>query len=363
MTKNILFDEIRKLQREYRDILIKAKEDIFKTNSKNVIDEINCFWYQNRRTVKMILRNICNHGEGYIFTAATVLDISNFDHFKFVSIGKCHIWDDPICSYMNTLENISSNDIEERMKKEIVTTIDNNIRILDETDCKIIILPVRHIHENNEYICEMADKMFLDLFEGRIKNIDEYINSFVSIQDVYDVLGEYARNHIVFYNDENLSKDLIVRFFECKGKIPLPFPPKNDAHRFYMQVFSNLAQAIDVITLSYEYNMIPFVRNDVTSKYCIFFFWLPEFKNLLIRMMICYILYRTFDKEMFCNICFDDYCKGLEKYGFEEKILEKIGIENLEPHNFSIGEIRAIIDSHLEKLSSVLDESFGFFGR
>ncbi len=42
---DLLRDEIDTLQRDYRELLLRASEGIFRENSAAIIDEIKTFWY------------------------------------------------------------------------------------------------------------------------------------------------------------------------------------------------------------------------------------------------------------------------------------------------------------------------------
>ena len=67
MEVHLLKAELKELQTRYRDVLVKAKDNIFSTDSIAVIDEINVFWQQNKKLVEFSLRNFVLPYDAYVF--------------------------------------------------------------------------------------------------------------------------------------------------------------------------------------------------------------------------------------------------------------------------------------------------------
>ena len=159
---DLLLEEIKKLQEEYKVILNRAVENIFVKETHVILDEINVFWHRNKKIVHCALEYLSKPYETYMFTAATVLDIGDNEHYPFLCIGKYHIWDDPIYGYINTVNDKFDDAFILKMKGIVLDTIKDNIKILDALSDKIFILPVRMLSEvEAETIHESAQKMFL----------------------------------------------------------------------------------------------------------------------------------------------------------------------------------------------------------
>lgn len=142
---HLLKEELKELQSRYRDVLLKAKDNIFKTDSTAVIDEINVFWQKHKKLVEFSLRSFVQPYEAYAFTAATILDVEDFEHYPFVTLGKFHIWDDPIFIYANIVGKTPNLDFNEKMKEQVIATITDNLKILDTAEEIIYILPIRYL--------------------------------------------------------------------------------------------------------------------------------------------------------------------------------------------------------------------------
>ena len=45
-------------------------------------------------------------------------------------LGEMHIYDDPICSYLNSVQLAEGTDFAKKMKETILQIVENNIKIL-----------------------------------------------------------------------------------------------------------------------------------------------------------------------------------------------------------------------------------------
>ena len=97
MDKNFLNKTIVNIQDEYLNLLIKIKDQINTENFMCIVDEINIFWTLYTKIINLYLSTISIQDNAYVFTGATYLDLDDFEHYPFVTMGNIHIIDDPLC--------------------------------------------------------------------------------------------------------------------------------------------------------------------------------------------------------------------------------------------------------------------------
>jgi hypothetical protein len=162
MSNNMLIDELHRIQVEYRSVLENALINIYKKESSAIIDEIGVFWENNKKIVQCLLRYLFPPYEGYVFTSATILDLEDCEHYPFISLGKFHFWDDPIYRYVTMLQNTEINkDFDQKMRKQIISTIEDNIKIVDQASGIIYILPIRLVTGASQLAHKAANQAFL----------------------------------------------------------------------------------------------------------------------------------------------------------------------------------------------------------
>ncbi len=329
MEIHLLKEELNDLQIRYKDVLLKAKDNIFKTDSIAVIDEINVFWQKNRRLVEFALRNFVRPYEAYAFTAATILDVEDFEHYPFVSLGKFHIWDDPIYKYANIVDKTSNLNFNEKIKKQVIATISDNLKILDVAEEIIYILPIRYLSRDTGQLAYKAGmQAFLSLFDKEY-SFEEYKKMFSSIDDIKASLRSGIEQSIIFTEDEDTSIAFETRFAKYKDTTTLPISKDAcDAEVFWFAIFSYLSQAFDILLMCTEYQLNPYIRFDIAFKYMLIlsgnFKEQKEIQNMIFKGAVAHILHRTFNKEKVKLVDFKRYYNIIQGADFETRLFSQL---------------------------------------
>ncbi len=355
MKFHLLKEELKELQTDYKEVLLKAKDNIFKTDSMAIIDEIKVFWERNRKLVEFALRNFVQPYEAYVFTAATILDIEDFEHYPFVALGKFHIWDDPIYQYANIVGKTPNMDFDEKIRQQVIDTITDNLRILDIAEEIIYILPIRYFsRDSNQLAYKAGMQAFLSLFDKEY-NFEEYKQKFRSINDIKKYLRPGIDRSIVFTEDEDLSVALEDRFAEYKSTTMLPLSKEtNDAEIFWFALFSYLSQAFDILLICTEYQLNPYIRFDVAFKYMVIlsrnFRDQEEIKSMIFKGVVAHILYRTFDKEKFKSLDFKKYHNHIQKSNFDFNLFSQLAQQGITIDNPKVKLTSKIINDLLDSI-------------
>lgn len=301
MKNDLLKAELKNLQQQYKNVLLAANENIFKTDSLAIIDEINVFWQQNKKLVQFILDHYIEPYSAYVFTAAGILDVEDSEHYPFVTLGQYHIWDDPIYKYANIVGKTNNDHFDEKMKSQVTETITDNLKLMNIADNIIYILPIRYLSHNiTELPYKAGMQAFLSLFKKDF-SIEEYKNTFNSITDIRAALRPNMERIIFFGETEDISVDFETRFYKYKNTTTLPLPKDaTDAEVFLFSIFSYLTQAADILLMCTRYRLNPYIRFDVAFKYMLIlsgnFRNHKEIEDMIFKSKIAHIMHRTFDK-------------------------------------------------------------------
>lgn len=141
---NPLLEELTTVQNDYLTLLKELDKIPQDEISLSVIDSVNLFWYESRNIVNLVFEYLFKGKDTYCFSAATIFDVDDKDQNSFFLLGDYHVFDDPIPSYLNNLTGISDNIFSKKMKSIISTTIKDNIRVIEECESNLIILPLRY---------------------------------------------------------------------------------------------------------------------------------------------------------------------------------------------------------------------------
>ncbi len=352
METDLLKDELQKLQNEYRKILELASKNIYQKESNAIIDEINIFWYRNKKLVQCILRYLYKPYSAYVFTAATIMDLDDYEHYPFVALGKCHLWDDPICKYAEIARK-GNNPFEQAMREQIISTIHDNIKILDKASDIIYILPIRLLSDiDTKMLQSTARKVFFDMFKENL-DLDNYRKNFKTISDIKNGLLPGMEENIVFSEEDNNTIDFETRFRNYKESAVFPLPINaTDADFFWVGIYGYLLQVIDIVSMCSEFQLIPYIRFKVAIQYILTlypnFCHNQELTDMIFKCIIAHVLHITFDKEKICNIDFREYYQTIQNYNFENWLFSDLQHKKISLSNLSLRRVIPIIEKNFE---------------
>lgn len=354
MGNDFLQEELVKLQIEYREILENASREIFQKESRAVIDEINVFWNRHRKLVECILHHLYEPYSAYVFTAATILDIEDYEHYPFVSFGRYHFWDDPLYQYLKCVEDMGATVFGDKMRRQIHETIIDNIQIIDSLAEHVYILPIRLLSNSDaKLIHNAAQQFFLSMFKGEF-DFDYYREHIVTITDVQNAMLPDVEKYVFFSEDDNTSNDFITRFNHFKESTDLPLhEDSSDAQIFWFSMYGYLSQAIDILLTCSEYRLIPYIRFEVAFKYLMTIgsnFKHGEVSDMLFKCAIAYISHHVFDKNFAKRTEFTEYCTLLQTNNFESSVITEIENEGLTLENLAMGKIESILQRNYNLL-------------
>lgn len=231
----MLIEKTNMLQDEYLTLLQGLLEYSNEINVPlSAIDEIVLFWMRKIELVKMYLSYEFSNRDSYVFTATTFMDLSDNEQYPFLLIGKYHIFDDPLCRYAEIYNKMVSKGSSEGLTDQIISTIEDNIRILKECNSYILIMPLRLLNQDpkNNNIFEMGEKLFINLFNN-INNLNDYFEKCVTMTDILTYLRKDVTNGLVFTENDDMSLPLEKRYSIAKENLSMINNMNSDGENFF----------------------------------------------------------------------------------------------------------------------------------
>ena len=349
---DLLITELMQLQKEYCNILLDAIEKVFQEDTNAILDEINVFWHRNKKLVRCALEYLSKPYSTYLFTAATILDIDDYEHYPFLCLGDYHIWDDPIYGYIKMVMASPNEQFNEQIKNQVFNTIHDNIEILNSLDGKILILPVRMLSGTEpSLIHEAAMQTFLSLFKEKI-TFEIYRKTYSTIDDVVSILKDGMEKYVTLDDDIDSQLELKERFFHYKQSTELPLPvDSSDATIFWFSVYGFLAQVFDILLTCIQYQLVPYIRYSVAFRYLIIisinFKDNNEISVMLFKSVVAHILHQTFDKETYSQLTMEQLIESVKTYNFEQQLFSALKDEGITLELPELQKTAEIIDQQL----------------
>ena len=338
MKSNLLLSKIRLIQNEYKELLVKLLPKLKGLHTPEALDEINLFWFRHIEEVQLYLRSWFPGENSYVFTAVTYLDYDDNEHLPFILLGDRHILDDPLSKYVEIRSNISESKDALFLSEQIGITAEDNIKILENSQGEILILPVRHFNQANadSSLYHFVNQAFISLFNG-IDSINDYFSKCTNIDDIMRFARKDIGSLVMFSEDDDISENFFIIVYGC------------------------IQQAVDIIVSCVEYGCIPYIRYPVTLHYISLLLEnmldTDQINKLRYKMSIAFIVYRLCDKNRLATTGFDDYLKKKEKYNFSERLFTILNEHGINEKNFIEHSVAQIITNELEKFYSILPET------
>ena len=344
---------IKKLQGDYVSILNAALANENHEDFVFIVDEINLFWFKNRDIVGLILKHISYNYECFTFTGATFLDVDDYEHYPFVVFGKIHIVDDPLYKFMTIYKRVTERDFSEKLKRQIISTIKDNIKIIQSYSNSIYILPVTLLTDLNEDLHkEVCDQIFFSMFKDSNIKFEDYRQKFSNISDIELALANGVAESIVFSEDEKHGS-LSIRFKSFIDETPFAKTEINEAMQFFFVVYGFISQSLSILLRCSEYKMVPYLRSEIIFRYTMLigmnFRDSAEMGKMIFRSICAHILYRSFDKSHFYCIEFERYLNEIEIINFD-KLFDFFESRNENLFGVPFETIRNQINDELSKL-------------
>ena len=362
MKSNLLINKINELQKDYQTLLTKLLPSLKASRSASSMDEINVFWYRHIEMVQLYLRTVFPSNESYVFTASTFLDYDDSEHLPFLLIGEKHVLDDPLCKYAEMCNKMPKDSVSETLYNQIVLTVEDNIKILENCCDSILILPMRLLNQSvdNKEFYEIGLKTFLGLFDN-ICSLNDYFNKCINIDDIINYAKDGIETIVMFSETDDSSLSFSERYkVACEENHYMLDDTKTDGYNFFMLVFGCIQQAIDIIVSCLEYGCIPYVRYPVSLHYIALLsksmMELGHMPILRYKMSAAFVLHNLYDKERLNISSSNGLVSKIRDYGFSDKLFTKLSANNINENTYLDYSIKQLVLDELEDFYRFCDK-------
>lgn len=353
MNNSILCKQILAIQCQYRELLELLKDRTEEYHPEYLVYEIQQFWQVNKQIISCFLQFETGRFTAYAFTGAVILDIKDKEHLPFLAIGNMHIWDDPIASYFDFARTQIPVEYKIKINGQIEETIADNIRILENYNGSIIILPIRYLFSEKDLSSKLAEKLFLSLFENKF-TLDEYFDRYIAINEVFGVIRKDIIDSIVLSSDDNMDDSFINRFNAYKNSNMMPISGLSDNKVLYFALIGYLKQAADILITCFKFNIVPYIRFDVAFKYFLQiasqFLNHKDIKEMVFKSAVVNILMSIFDKDRININSINLFFENISRSNFRKCVWEELGKNGISIENPAVEETIGILKELLEKI-------------
>jgi len=347
--------ELEELQKKYKDVLVKAKGNITKSRSSAAIDEIGVFWFENKKFIEFILTQYFAPYSTYVFTAVTMMDIDDNEHYPFSALGLHHVYDDPLYRYINIANRTQNPKFDEELQQHISNAIEDNIRIIDSCSSIISVLPVRYFADQSSALAYKAAKqVFFSMFNEKTDQ-KIYRDNYITIEDVVAGLAPHAIDQMIFDTYDEANLDFQSRFFKYKQNTALPLPKgMNDAQIFQFAMQGYFSQAFETLLMCAENRLIPYIRFDATFHYMLMLSSnlgnSHESLDMIYKGIVAHVHHKSFDKERFTQLKFREYHTVIQEANYDARLFEALEKQDVDKRTPSVKAIAETSEAILESI-------------
>ena len=359
--------QINRSQDEYLDLLLQYKSYVQATDLSVIticafLDEVRCFWLKQIKPIEFELEELAESQTCFVLSGAIFLDVSEYEHYFFKSLGDCHIISDPF----SKLEMIFRHPEDEI---NIAYTVDhfkraffNTLEILTTYKEYFYVLPIQEIAvEDPQKHRELLDMFFWkfisEAFGDEFKSNEDFHEKYKSIEEVETGLSSHVRDHLIFndLSDRNIPlRERIEKHSSKYANISSAIAIKSDVQSFLLAVFSYIAQIADILYVCSVLRINPYIRVDITFTYFTLvmniFVDNENLNKMIERTLVCYLFNRTIDESKFENIIFSDYCKQLEKKTLLNSIIKKVHTQEIDIFKDDTSKVIKIIEEEIKSI-------------
>lgn len=357
----LITELIRNTQNEYKDLLSDILPILKEEASFSALDEIILFWKKRVNEVKLFLKSEAYFSDTYVYTGDVKFDVTSKKQYLFWTLGKLHLYDDPLCSYAEICKKLPNELIPKELSKTILFSIEKTINLIEEHSENMLVLPFRITSQEpyNTVIFDAGESAFLSLFND-INSIDEYIEKCTTVEDIIEHGVSDIEDLVIFYDYEDRTIDFKKRFERAKYIFSRIIKKEDsDAKIFATIILSLLQQATDIFISCVEYNCVPYLQYPTTFTYfniiATNFIDDPNIKNILFKATIAHLISQYADVEKISHLGFEKLLKTIEKTNFSEGLFSKLNPVNTADAMWSIKEISVLVKDALSNLYDRLE--------
>jgi hypothetical protein len=355
-----ILENIQKSQTEYLN-LITSYNSIINKNKISIndiaimLDEIKVFWMERLQIIEFELEELTEDYCCFLLSGAIYLDVSDYEHYYFKSMGDYHLLYDPFLKMENFFRIPQDKIDTANMTSYFINVYNDTIDILKKYNTQFYILPIRQIAAKSEKEqFDILNKSFLNFlscaFDYNFISQEEFCHKYNTYEEIENNMIPYIREHLILSEQDDFKltlREKINLYFKTQINIEKLVQDKSEAQIFLIAVFSWFSQIIDTLLICIRLRINPFIRFNITFHYLALvmntFIEDNTLRIMIEKTIIFYVFYRTIDRNRFKDIKFSDYSERIKDKKTLNNILDKMHNQRIDIFVDGIKKIETII--------------------
>ena len=357
---------IQEAQNEYQALIVRLKilfknEEITLKKIAIFLDEIKYFWLERKGMIDFELEELTENNSCFLLCGAIYLNVRDYEHYYFKSIGDYHILFDPFLKMENFFrvpeDRINTSETIDYFKNVLSDTID----ILDNYKNYFFILPIRELAvEDNDQHHELLEKFFINFisssFKKEFKNQNDFCTQYRTFEHIESEMEPYVLENLIF-NDKRDREMPLRKKLECYCKNQMSFSAltegQSDAQIILLSVYSWLSQVIDILLICVYLRLNPYIRFDITFHYLALVMYTfiedQNLKEMIEKTIVFYIFRKIIDVENFKKREFSEYCMAIKNKNILDNLMSKVRKQQIDIFKDGIRKVESIIQDEFSR--------------
>jgi hypothetical protein len=361
--------EISDIQNTYYDILrshqyLFEETDNFSYEAMLLVEELKRLWAERLSNISLILDSLTNTGNSVLLCGAIYLDVKENEEFIFSTFGPHHFLNDPLLKMEPFLLGQSGHataDAKDYFKNVYIDTL----QTLSSFSNEITFLPFYQIYssqikDTRQTINNGYWGVISSLLKGSYSSINDIKKSFSDINSIEKGLTHESLRNLIFIDRSDAETGLLQRIdrYFSENSNMLPMDCDDEIAKFVISTFGQIAQVLELLLMCLFFNVIPFLRNEITFHYLMLlsgsFMKHKEISSVINKTIIIYLFYYSVDRHKFDNLNFTEYSQKMREYDLLGKIYSELNCNDDSFFKNNVNDIVDIIQDQFQKaLSSI----------
>ncbi len=358
-------DDLKEIQQQYSKLIRSSNVSYdpgnFYFDAISLVEKCEAFWLSKNQQLSLILDDLTKENKCFFLSGAIYLNVAENEHYTFAALGDIHILNDPFVRmhgfFANGLDGINIHTIS--YFRDVYADTQN---ILDNYYDQFIFLSVDIMFDSVEkdklkVISKGYWNVISSLLDTDINSVKEMKQQYSSIDDIEKHLSVKALNSLIFNDtdDAKLSLKARINKYFNDSQLPMNIKIDDDFQRFHFATFAQISQAMEIILKCLQFNIIPYVRFDVTFRYLLLiggaFNSDAKLKYILDYTIIGYLLSENINSHEIAKMGFESFYGKCNKNHYIDIVYSKLNENGNDMHFLHVEDV---INEIIETLNNAL---------
>jgi hypothetical protein len=346
-------DDLNEIQQQYFELLnsfnVLSCQNDFYISAVSLIEMCVSFWQSKKLQMSLILDDLTKENRCFILSGAIYLNTADDEHYIFGTLGDIHILNDPFVRMRGFFVN-GADSINEHTISYFYDVYSDTLNILNKFSNQFKFLPIDLMFDSIEKDkLKVIDKGYWNVISSLLKtdinSIEEMKRLFSNIDEIEKQISKEALNSLIFYDIQDVDLSLVERLnkYFNDSQMPINIDIDDTIERFHFATFAQISQVLEIILKCLQFNIIPFVRFEVTFRYLMLigvaFSNDSVLKQMLSYSIIAYLFSKNIDRDEIIKMDFNMLSDKCKSHHFIDTVYNKLNQNGKDIFSFHIEEV------------------------